>query len=438
MRGETRVGKPEGERRVGAVEGRHAAVPVASRGAQDPGARAAHDGFPAQPAGGRVERADGGDRLVLGAVGRAGGDVPGEQRAVAKLGDVARESSRQRAAAGLHVADPDAPAGLGGRPCSGRQVAVQWKHQDGRQAALRCGTVCAERQLQRRDRVLKGRVVELHHVVGNGASSASVKATGQVYVNDVESTRAEVEVERLDVDDHLVALPHVADQRRCRPKPGASRRRSRPSAGRYRRPHRAAGSASRCRIVIPMPRRRRASRTIRSAATLSSAVWLASVPFANRTHSKPRRAERVCIAATPRRDLARLDATALERRPRGNHGRGARGESVSAEHLGHLNVQVALVLARGPRAGVGHSPDRLAGALVVEASGLALDPAVAGTTFEADPPSIVPTFAVVSWSSRPSFIAAIAAAAAAIALRPASGRIPEWASTPSKSAVIRL
>ena len=61
-----------------------------------------------------------------------------------------------------------------------------------------------------------------------------------------------------------------------------------------------------------------------------------------------------------------------------------------------------------------------------------------GTTLEAVPPSITPTFAVVSASSRPSFIAAIAAAAAAIALRPSSGRIPAWASAPSNSATSRL
>jgi hypothetical protein len=39
-----------------------------------------------------------------------------------------------------------------------------------------------------------------------------------------------------------------------------------------------------------------------------------------------------------------------------------------------------------------------------------------GTTFVAVPPSILPTFAVVSSSRRPSSIAAIAAAAAAIEL----------------------
>ena len=60
------------------------------------------------------------------------------------------------------------------------------------------------------------------------------------------------------------------------------------------------------------------------------------------------------------------------------------------------------------------------------------------TTFEAIPPSIIPTFAVVSSSRRPSFIPATAAAAAAIALVPSSGLIPAWASCPVNEATNRL
>ncbi len=57
-----------------------------------------------------------------------------------------------------------------------------------------------------------------------------------------------------------------------------------------------------------------------------------------------------------------------------------------------------------------------------------------GTTLPEVPPRITPTLAVVSSSSRPSSMRAIAAEAAAIALLPSSGRIPAWASTPVKSA----
>ena len=60
-----------------------------------------------------------------------------------------------------------------------------------------------------------------------------------------------------------------------------------------------------------------------------------------------------------------------------------------------------------------------------------------GTTFVAVPPVIVPTFAVVSASSRPSRMAATARAAATIALRPSSGRMPAWAARPWISATIR-
>ena len=53
------------------------------------------------------------------------------------------------------------------------------------------------------------------------------------------------------------------------------------------------------------------------------------------------------------------------------------------------------------------------------------------------PPSIVPMLAVVSSSSRPSRMAEIALAAAAIALRPVSGRTPACAARPRNSATIR-
>ena len=59
-----------------------------------------------------------------------------------------------------------------------------------------------------------------------------------------------------------------------------------------------------------------------------------------------------------------------------------------------------------------------------------------GTTLPEVPPEIRPTLAVVSGSSRPSSMREIAAAAAAIALLPSSGRMPACASTPAKSARI--
>ncbi len=59
-----------------------------------------------------------------------------------------------------------------------------------------------------------------------------------------------------------------------------------------------------------------------------------------------------------------------------------------------------------------------------------------GTMFRALPPSITPTFAVVTSSIRPSRRSAIARAAAAIADLPSSGAIPEWAARPWKRTCI--
>ena len=61
-----------------------------------------------------------------------------------------------------------------------------------------------------------------------------------------------------------------------------------------------------------------------------------------------------------------------------------------------------------------------------------------GTMFvEPAPPWIEPTLAVVCSSIRPSGMCAIAWAAARIAERPASGRMPAWAARPWNSAARR-
>ena len=53
------------------------------------------------------------------------------------------------------------------------------------------------------------------------------------------------------------------------------------------------------------------------------------------------------------------------------------------------------------------------------------------------PPAIEPTFTVVSSSTRPSRIEQIARAAARIAERPSSGRMPACAATPRNLASMR-
>ncbi len=64
--------------------------------------------------------------------------------------------------------------------------------------------------LDRRDGVLQARVVELHHVRAGGAVVA--ETAREVHVHHVETARAETEVERLHVDDQLVADPRGPDQ----------------------------------------------------------------------------------------------------------------------------------------------------------------------------------------------------------------------------------
>ena len=72
----------------------------------------------------------------------------------------------------------------------------------------------------------------------------------------------------------------------------------------------------------------------------------------------------------------------------------------------------------------------------VERAGLGLRAcSCPATMLRALPPRSSPTFAVVSSSIRPSRISAIARAAAAIALRPSSGAMPEWASRPEEARV---
>ena len=61
-----------------------------------------------------------------------------------------------------------------------------------------------------------------------------------------------------------------------------------------------------------------------------------------------------------------------------------------------------------------------------------------GTMLRAVPPWIVPTFAVLSSSIRPSLSSAIARAAAAIAERPSSGCMPACAARPVKTASIAV
>ncbi len=114
--------------------------------------------------------------------------------------------SRQRAAPGLHVAEPGAAGTLGERPRDRRELAVQREHGDGASDGHLQAPV-----VDRVDRVLQARVVELHHVRPRNAVAG--QAPREVHVHDVEAAGPQAEIERLHVHDHLVSDLRPPDQR---------------------------------------------------------------------------------------------------------------------------------------------------------------------------------------------------------------------------------
>ena len=122
---------------MGRVQSGYATVAEAAVGADDAGARAGDDRVPPELAGGGVEGAGYGDRLVLTAVSRPGGDVAAEQVAFAQLSDIAAERARQRPSPGLHIANLQPRRSLRHRPDRRRQMTVQGKDKHGRRLVQR-------------------------------------------------------------------------------------------------------------------------------------------------------------------------------------------------------------------------------------------------------------------------------------------------------------
>src|SRR3954453_4900240 len=110
---------------MGALERSHAAMAVRRGRADYSRARPAEDRVPLEAPRGRVQRPEGRDRLVLGAVRGPGGHVPGEESPLAKLRDVARQRSGERPPGGLDVAEADPWPLAVRRPRARRQVAVE-------------------------------------------------------------------------------------------------------------------------------------------------------------------------------------------------------------------------------------------------------------------------------------------------------------------------
>ena len=108
-----------------------------------------------------MERTGDSYRVVLAGERRPRGDVPGEQSALAQDPHVARQRPWQGAARCLHVPEAGPRARLRERPCDAGQLRVQRHDSDG---AVQGQVEVAGPLLQRIDRVLERRVVELHHV----------------------------------------------------------------------------------------------------------------------------------------------------------------------------------------------------------------------------------------------------------------------------------
>ena len=106
---------------------------------------------------------------MFAAVGRGGGDVAGEEAALVQLLDVPGEGAGQGAAAGLYIANPQSRGLLRHRPSRGREVPMERQDSYGRRSRGSFCTYLVRLEprvgtLYRLDRVLEGRVVQLHYV----------------------------------------------------------------------------------------------------------------------------------------------------------------------------------------------------------------------------------------------------------------------------------
>src|ERR1700710_987391 len=324
--------QPQRKSGMGAVEGGHAAGADVGGGAGEPGAGAGQDRVPAEPVG-RVEGPDGAQRVVLAAVGGSGSDVAAEQAALAQVGAVGGERARPAAAAGRDVADPDAGRGPGRRPGRGRKMTMQGQDQDGcrdRSPRLRRPRrlPLSLAGLGRRDRVLERGVVELEHVLAIRPSPA-LQSSAEIDVDDVEAAGAEAEIKRGDVDHHLVALAHLAEQHFVGPGRAAlvadrnGQRLDRdddPTAQLEPTVHAplapgapSASAVAPAATAATIPSQISSILSRLDAGTCSSSVWTRSVPLASRTQSKSSR--RKTLASLPPPIAARTGSTPAARTP---------------------------------------------------------------------------------------------------------------------------
>ena len=167
----------------------------------------------------------------------------------------------------------------------------------------------------------------------------------------------------------------------------------------------------------------------------SSGVWISAMPFARLTHGEAALVEDVRVGGAAGEREARLRGRCASSAAHGEPDDlvGSRLKPVAAVALAHLRLDLALARAGRERDRVEHLLHEVARACASSCErASASNVHHSGTMFPAVPPVIVPTFAVVSSSIRPSRRSAIARAAAAIAERPSSGYMPACDARPWK------
>ena len=116
---------------MGGIERGDPSVAQACIGADDPWPRPGNCSIPTEFVGGGIECTGDGKRLMLSSVSGCRSDVTAEQFALAQLGDVTTERTRQGSSSGLHIADLGVRPSLHDGPSRRRQVPVQRQNQDG-------------------------------------------------------------------------------------------------------------------------------------------------------------------------------------------------------------------------------------------------------------------------------------------------------------------
>src|SRR3954451_9280759 len=183
----------ERERRVGSFRGGKPAVSEPRTRSDDPGPdRARRDVVLSLRPG---ERRCGRDALDIGVEAGRDRRGPGNEPTLAQHAHGVRERDRQRSTRELHVGNAQAPERRAGR----RDLAVQRAADDRQPAQL---GLELDRFLDVQPRMLERRVREYHHV--RPLLRLKLEPARQVRVEHVEAARAELELTRLDVDEHLV------------------------------------------------------------------------------------------------------------------------------------------------------------------------------------------------------------------------------------------